>query len=389
MRSRTTRSRVPRDAVSVPLPSLLSSRLQDLRAAALPIAQATLAAGAAWLVARHVLDHPNPYFAPIAAVISVGASHLARGRRTIELVVGVALGIAIGDLLIAGIGVGVLQLMLVVALAMSAAVLVGGGPLLVTQAAFSAVLVATVQPPTHGIYWGRFTDALVGGALGLLVTALVPVDPVALARRAVTPLLEELATTIEDVAGALAAHDHAAAVRALQRARRIDERSGAFHAAVLAGGETARLAPQRWGARTELATYADADPALELAGRNVRVLARGTLRAIELDEQIPPELVDALRDLAVAVRALEPALGHGGEASARSTARNAALHAGARATVALERTGNLAVSVLVGQVRATATDLLRSLGMAPREARDAVRAAAERELLRELETPDQ
>lgn len=373
--------------LTVPVRDLLRSRLQDLRLGALPIAQATLAAGAAWLVARHLLGHPQPYFAPIAAVISVGASNLARGRRTIELVVGVALGIAIGDLLIAGIGVGVLQLMLVVALAMAAAVLVGGGPLLVTQAAFSAVLVATVQPPTHGIYWGRFTDALVGGALGLLVTALVPVDPVALARRAVAPLLEELAATIEDVAAALAAKDHAAAVRALQRARHIDERSGAFHAAVLAGGETTRLAPQRWGDRGELAAYVDADPALDLAGRNVRVLARGTLRALELEEHVPPELVLALGDLAEAVRALEFALGRPDREDAQSLARDAALRAAARATLALERTGNLSVSVLVGQVRATATDLLRGLGMVPREARDAVRAAAEQERLRELEDP--
>ena len=372
----------------MPVASLLRSRLQDLRHAALPIAQATLAAGAAWLVARHVLGHPQPYFAPIAAVISVGASHLARGSRTLELVVGVALGIAIGDLLIAGIGVGVLQLMLVVALAMSAAVLLGGGPLLVTQAAFSAVLVATVEPPTHGIYWGRFTDALVGGALGLLVTALVPVDPVALARRAVAPLLQELAATIEDVAAALAGRDHAAAVAALQRARNIDERAGAFHAAVLAGGETIRLAPQRWSARRALSAYADADPALELAGRNVRVLARGTLRAVELAEQIPPELVDALHDLADAVLALEPALGHPQDEDVRATARETALHAAALATLALERTGNMSVSVLVGQVRATATDLLRGLGLAPREARDAVRAAAERERLHGLEAPN-
>lgn len=369
----------------VPLPDLVRSRLQDLRAAALPIAQATLAAGAAWLVARHVLGHPQPYFAPIAAVISVGASHLARGRRTVELVVGVALGIAIGDLLIAGIGVGVLQLMLVVALAMSAAVLLGGGPLLVTQAAFSAVLVATVVPPEHGIYWGRFTDALAGGALGLLVTALVPVDPIALARRAAVPLLEELATTIEHVAAALAQQDHAAAVRALQRARRIDERSSAFHAAVLAGGETTLLAPQRWSDRDELAGYADADAALELAGRNVRVLARGTLRAIELGEHVPPELVEALHDLARAVRALEPALSHPERADVRATARDAALQAAARATLALEHTGNLAVSVLVGQVRSTATDLLRGLGLPPREARDMVREAADRERQRELE----
>jgi uncharacterized membrane protein YgaE (UPF0421/DUF939 family) len=149
--------------VAVPLRSLLHSRLQDLRRAALPIAQATLAAGAAWFLAKHVVGHPQPFFAPIAAVISVGASFMERSRRTLELVVGVALGIAIGDVLIYAIGVGTLQLMLVVALAMTAAVLVGGGQLVVTQASISAVLVATLQPPTNGIYWGRFTDALVGG----------------------------------------------------------------------------------------------------------------------------------------------------------------------------------------------------------------------------------
>ncbi|HEX5146655.1 MAG TPA: FUSC family protein [Conexibacter sp.] len=362
----------------MPPRSLLHSRLQALRNAALPIAQATLAAGAAWLLARDVVGHPQPLFAPLAAVISVGASHLQRSRRTIELVAGVALGIAIGDVLIAVIGIGVLQLMLVVALAMAAAVLVGGGPLLVSQAAFSAVLVATVQPPTQGIYWGRFVDALVGGALGLLVTALVPVDPVALARRAVLPLLEELAATLDQLAAALAAQDLGAVMRVLARARRIDERSGAFHSAVLAGEETIRIAPGRRRARTRLAAYAEADPQLDLACRNVRVLARGAIRALELGDHPPPELTLALGDLAAAVRALEPALGHpDGEEAAR--ARAVALRAAGRATLALERTGNLSVSVLVGQVRSTATDLLRGLGMEPREARDAVRAAAERE----------
>jgi len=348
-----------------------------VRRAALPIAQATIAAGAAWWFARHVAGHPHPFFAPISAVISVGASFVERGRRTIELVVGVALGIAIGDLLIAGIGVGMLQLMLVVALAMAAAVLVGGGPLLITQAAVSAVLVATLQPPTSGIYWGRFVDALVGGSLGLAVTALLPVDPVALARRAVVPLLHELAATLEQVAAALEAADADAAGSALARARAID--AGAFHAAVQAGSETARIAPQRWRARAALADYAEADPALDLTTRNVRLLARGAIRAVELNEPVPSELLSALRALADAVRALEPALGDPEQHAARGAAHAAALRAAADASLALERSSGLSVSVLVGQVRSTATDLLRSLGFAPREARDAVRAAVARE----------
>ena len=182
----------------------------------------------------------------------------------------------------------------------------------------------------------------------------------------------------ETAESALAGQDLSAAQRALRRARDGDARADAFHAAVQAGEETARLAPQRWGTRDELSSWVGADPALDLASRNVRVLARGAIRAIELREHVPPDLLTGLGELAGAVRALRPALDRPDDDGAQTAAREAALQAAARATLALERTGNLSVSVLVGQVRATATDLLRVLGMAPREARDAVRAAAER-----------
>jgi hypothetical protein len=56
--------------------------------------------------------------------------------------------------------------------------------------------------------------------------------------------------------------------------------------------------------------------------------------------------------------------------------REAALRAAARATLVLEGTGNLSVSVLIGQVRSTATDLLRSTGMDYDEASREVRRAA-------------
>ena len=42
----------------------------------------------------------------------------------------------------------------------------------------------------------------------------------------------------------------------------------------------------------------------------------------------------------------------------------------------LGRTGNMYVTVIVGQIRSTAVDLLRSSGMSYREAADAVRSAA-------------
>jgi uncharacterized membrane protein YgaE (UPF0421/DUF939 family) len=52
----------------------LEGALRRLRSSALPIVQCGLAAGAAWLVAHDVVGHERPFFAPIAAVISLGVS---------------------------------------------------------------------------------------------------------------------------------------------------------------------------------------------------------------------------------------------------------------------------------------------------------------------------
>ena len=108
--------------------------------------QAGLAAGVAWFLAADVLRHNRPFFAPISAVIVLGGASGQRWRRALELVLGVALGIGLGDLLILLIGVGVLQIALVVALAILVASFLGGGTLAVNQAAASAVLVATLAP---------------------------------------------------------------------------------------------------------------------------------------------------------------------------------------------------------------------------------------------------
>src|ERR1700743_3676843 len=75
-------------------------RWRRTRGSLLLAAQAGLGAGIAWLVAQHVIGHPHPFFAPIAAVIVLNVSVGQRLRRAVELVFGVALGILVGDLLI-------------------------------------------------------------------------------------------------------------------------------------------------------------------------------------------------------------------------------------------------------------------------------------------------
>ena len=351
------------------------TRADRVRHAARSVGQATLAATAAWLIATELVGHSAPFFAPVSAMITLGLTQGQRGRRAVEVVLGVTLGIAIADLLVIQLGTGWWQLALVVALAMTTALLLGSGDMFAQQAAVSAALVATLQPPDDGVSFARAVDALIGGGVALATSALVfPVHPVRLVREAAEPVLAELAGVLEDVAGALAGRDRAAVQAALERGRAIDDLARELDEALEVGRETARLAPPRRRTLGAVDDYAEAARQIELAVRNVRVLARGARRAIDLEDNVPLEVSGALRELAAAVRALGAVLDDEDRAEA---VREPALRAARQATLVLQRTGNLSVSVIVGQIRSTAVDLLRSTGLSYDEAADAVRAAAD------------
>ena len=353
----------------------MRTRLERLRVAWRSIVQAAVAAALAWLIATELLGHEQPFFAPVAAIITLGLTVSQRGRRAAEVALGVALGIAVADLLVLGIGTGAAQLAIVVLLATATAIFLGSSQMLATQAAVSAALVATLQPPSDGITFTRFVDALVGGGIALIVNGLLlPAHPIATVRRAAAPVLDELAGTLEDVAEAIERRDRELAGAALARARGIDDLEALFAEAVDVGRETTRYAPPRRRSRGRVETYAEAAAQIDLAIRNVRVLARGTIRALQLDDNVPPEIAVALRDLAAAVRGLDAALED--DASAELV-RGPALRAAAGASAVLERTGNLSVSVIVGQIRSTATDLLTSIGEPSADAVAAVREAAD------------
>lgn len=352
----------------------MRTRFERVRLAWRSLVQIALAATVALVVATDVFGHDRPFFAPIAAIITLGITVGQRGRRAAELALGVAVGIAIADAIVLVIGRGPAQLALVVLLAMGAAVFVGSGQLLATQAAVSGVLVATIGQAGGGISADRLIDALVGSGVGLLVHAFVlPVDPIRMVRREADPALEELALTLESVAEAIEKRDRGLAERALVRARGLDALEARFAEAVAVSRETARFTPARRRVRGRIDFYAGAAEQVDLAIRNVRVLARGALRGVRLDENMPPDVSLAVRELAEAVRALRAALEDPSRADA---VRPPALRAAGRATLVLEHTGNLSVTAVVAQVRSTAVDLLRGSGLSFDEAADGVRDAA-------------
>jgi uncharacterized membrane protein YgaE (UPF0421/DUF939 family) len=178
--------------------SLLGDGIARLRANLWSVAQSAAAASLAFFLARLLLGHESPFFAPIAAVISLSVTLGSRPRRAVEMVFGVAVGLMVADLLVLVIGTGTLQIAAVVLLAMAAAVFFGGGTMLVNQAAVSSILVVVLQPRDAVFSPDRFLDALVGGGVALLVGFLLPANPERLVGRAVAPILEELSVEQAD-----------------------------------------------------------------------------------------------------------------------------------------------------------------------------------------------
>src|SRR3954453_20195673 len=285
------------DAVERSRPRIIAERLRENWSW---FAQAALATSAAWLLAQHLFGHERPIFAPVAALIGVSASLGQRRRAAVEMVIGIALGIGIAAALVSLIGDGPLQIAVVVTLAMVAAVALGGSTALVSEAAASALLVVTIQLPGSGLSGVRFLDSLLGGVVALVVTSVLPRNPVVSMRRAVAPLLGELAAVLEEVARALERRDADVAERALDRARAIDP--GPLQDAIAAGREMLQLAPFRSGTRAHFARYASAAEQIDASGTSVEALARAALRAIDLGDNAPAPVPDALRELAEAVR---------------------------------------------------------------------------------------
>ncbi|MBH0778119.1 FUSC family protein [Nocardia bovistercoris] len=338
--------------------------LARLRLSALPIVQCALGAALAWFVAHDIIGHALPFFAPTAAVVSIGISFGARLKRSVELVVGVAVGIGIGDLFISRAGTGVWQIALVVAVAMALAVFLDGGSIITMQAAGSAVLVATLMPPSAGGSLSRMIDALVGGLVGVVMVAAIPLHPVRRARDHAAQVLAVLGDGLSRCADGLLEQDPDKIRAALAAARATQPQIDSLRSTLEGGREISRISPLYWNSRARLERIrATADP-LDNAVRNARVLLRRSLTLVNDDEILDPRLIDEVDGLARAVRVVRAMmLADPGEQPDRAEAARALRTVAKGARPELVAGAGLSAHVVFAQLRSIVVDLMQVCGM--------------------------
>jgi hypothetical protein len=312
------------------------------------IAQSALAAGAAWEIALQIPGHGKPFFAPIAAVIALGADPGRRGRQAIEVMIGVTLGILLGAAIVAAAGVGAWQIVLATAVVLMAATAAAVPPVVRAQAAASAVLVVALHQPGSNLAIQRLIDALIGGGMAIVLARLLfPVDPLELVRSEARHLRLRLADALEEVAGALASRDRGHARTALKHLNSLDERR--LDSALVLARDVARRAPRRRPLRRRLEALGESWRELEASVNDARAIATGALRLLGEGTAPKPELVEAVRAASASVRTIDA-----GEARATADVAQAA------AARARERDASLGASVVAYGVISITEHALRA-----------------------------
>jgi uncharacterized membrane protein YgaE (UPF0421/DUF939 family) len=340
-------------------------RIERLQSRAFMIIQAAVTAGLAWVLAS-LLVGPRPFFAPVAAIITLGFSFGQRWRRAAEVAVGVSVGVGIGLVFIRFFGTGSWQIVLVCLAAMAIAVLLGAGTLMTTQAGVQAIIVIAL--PEAGAGLDRWLDALIGCALALLVATIAPLAPLRRPGTLAASFLQEVAATLRAAVDALRAGDRDVAEAVLARARSGEDLLADLEDAAKEGVAVVRQSIFLRRRLPEVRAYADLYPPLDRTSRNLRVLARRSATALWRGESVPASYLELLDQLCEVINFMAGEL----YAHRLPTAARKRLIAVGAASADLQPQRSMSTVVVLAQARSMIVDLLELTGLDPAEARESI-----------------
>lgn len=309
--------------------------IKRLRAVWFTLVQTSVAAGLSWYLAHDLLGHPQPFFAPIAAAVSLSVSNVLRAQRAIQMMVGVTLGIGVGSLVQALLGPGAVAISAAALIALFVAVFIGHGyigqgMMFANQTAISAILVLALYRSNVG--FERIYDALLGGAVAIVFAVLLfPADPLQVLRSARVGVLGVLHGVLSRAADLAAGRREVPPDWPLSAVDRVHQQLGNLIEARTTARHVVQIAPRRFGLRDAVRAADHQGVHVALLAGSVLQLARAVAPGADGCRARLPQPVHSVLVVLAAATALadsDPAGACAYTASARHHAF--ALHAGAR-----------------------------------------------------------
>jgi uncharacterized membrane protein YgaE (UPF0421/DUF939 family) len=344
-----------------PRPALLR-----VRESGIPIIQIVVAATGSYAFAHYVLGHPAPLLAATVTVSSLGLVRDARPRSVLETVLGMLVGILVAELLLIVAGTGWWQLALALGVTLVVARFLSAQPGFAIAAAIQSLIVMVIPAEAP---FQRLVDGIVGGVAALLVTALIPRNPLRSTLREARAVFDALDSASAALVQALRRGDRLRAERGLEKARGMQPELDSWRSSLESGLAVARISPFLQRQRSELDRQERVRQSVELASRNLRVVAR-RVAYLCADGAARPVAADVLAEIMRGAGFVADSLD---DLTLAPAARAALVAVAARLDPAEILPGaSLGDQNLVANMRPLIVDLLMATGMSAAEARAAV-----------------
>jgi uncharacterized membrane protein YgaE (UPF0421/DUF939 family) len=284
----------------------LKDALARLLDSIVPILQIVFAAAAGYSFSHWVLGHQVPLLSVTVTITALGFTRDARPRRVLETALGMITGIALSESMLLGFGPGIWQMTVTLLLCLLLARFISGSASFALTVGIQAILVQLLQAPAGGAY-SRSIDGLVGGAVALLVTALIPRDPRGIARKDASKLFEVFIGSLEALKTATRDVNIKVADDTLREVRRTQPLIDNWRLSLDSAISISRVSPFLIKYRDELRGQVRLMRGMDLATRNLRVVAR-RIDFLLRDGLKRPHLADLFEQLQAGAELLQKGL---------------------------------------------------------------------------------
>jgi uncharacterized membrane protein YgaE (UPF0421/DUF939 family) len=139
----------------------------------LQIVKTAFAAAFSWLVATSLLHSEYPYFAAVAAIITVQVTVADSVDKATQRIIGIIGGVLLSMLLGHWFQVGAISIFFIILLGMSIAKALRMNPQIISQVAISSLLVLAFGQTKEGYAYERIIETVLGSIIAVLINALI------------------------------------------------------------------------------------------------------------------------------------------------------------------------------------------------------------------------
>ena len=139
----------------------------------LQIFKTALAAALSWFVAASLLHSEYPYFAAVAAIITVQVTVADSVDKASQRIIGIIGGVLLSMLFGLWFQVGAISIFFVILVAMGIAKALRMNQQIISQVAISSLLVLAFGQTKEGYAYERIIETIIGSGLALVINALI------------------------------------------------------------------------------------------------------------------------------------------------------------------------------------------------------------------------